>query len=80
MNQTNHFYNLGSGWLCKHFCAADTEANNQQSEIRPGFFSHADLAKKESKSRQLALASWTDSSRHALTCPRCGIEETISNA
>jgi hypothetical protein len=80
MNQTNHFFNLGYGWLCKHCSAADTEAERQQPEIRAGFFSHADLEKKESKSGGLALASWTDSSRQALTCPRCGIEETISNA
>jgi hypothetical protein len=80
MNQTNHFFNLGYGWLCKHCSAADSEAKNQPPEIRAGFFSHADLEKKEGESRALALASWTNSSRLALTCPRCGIEETISNA
>jgi hypothetical protein len=80
MNQTNHFFNLGYGWLCKHCSAADTEAEHQPPEIQASFFSRADSEKKESKSRGLALASWTDSSRHALTCPRCGIEETISNA
>ena len=26
----------------------------------------------------LALATWTDATHHSLTCPRCGIEETIT--
>jgi len=79
LNQTNHFFDLGYGWLCKHCSAADTEREHQHPEGRAGFFSHADSEKNESKPSGLALASWTDSSRHALTCPRCGIEETITN-
>jgi hypothetical protein len=79
MNQTNHFFDLGYGWLCKHCSAADTEAKHQVPQSRSGFFSHAEPVKKEAKASGLALASWTDSSRRALTCPRCGIEELISN-
>jgi hypothetical protein len=78
MNQTNHFFNLGYGWLCKHCSAADTERSNQPAKAR-SFFSHAEPEKKETQSG-LPLATWTDPSRHALGCPRCGIEETISNA
>jgi len=77
VNQTNHFFDLGYGWLCKHCSAADTEARQPQPEDGGGFFSHA---AKEPRSPALALASWTDSSRHALSCPRCGIEETITGA
>jgi hypothetical protein len=80
MNQTHHFFDLGYGWLCKHCSAADTDAKQQHSETPAGFFSHADSEKKESKPPELALAGWTDSSRHALACPRCGIQETITNA
>jgi len=80
MDQTNHFFNLGYGWLCKHCSAADTEAKHQHPTVRAGFFSHPDPEKKETTSRGLALATWTDSSRNGLTCPRCGIEETIRNA
>jgi hypothetical protein len=65
MNQTNHFFDLGYGWLCKHCSAEAAERKQQQPE--------------ESKTFGLALASWTDSTHHTLTCPRCGIEETISN-
>jgi hypothetical protein len=86
MNQTNHFFNLGYGWLCKHCSAADAERTNQPPKVRTGFFGHAApekpaaSEKKDAHPSGLPLASWTDPSRHALNCPRCGIEETISNA
>jgi hypothetical protein len=67
MNQTNHFFDLGYGWLCKH-CSAE-EAERKQ---------HAIETKGECRSAGLALATWTDSTRHCLTCPRCGIQETIT--
>jgi hypothetical protein len=65
VNQTNHFFNLGYGWLCKHCSAEDTE-RKQHPEIPAS-----------SHNAGLALAGWTDAGRHALTCPRCGIEETL---
>jgi hypothetical protein len=71
VNQTNHFFDLGYGWLCKHCSAADTEAKQRPSETRAG---------QPEQKPGLAFAGWTDSSRHALTCPRCGIEEAIKNA
>ena len=77
VNQTNHFFDLGYGWLCKHCSAADTEAKQQHREVRAGFLSHAGAEKKESKPAGLALATWTDASRQALTCTCCGIAETI---
>jgi len=76
MNQTNHFFDIGYGWLCKHCSAADAERKHQHAEGRGDFSNHSNSG----GSSGLALAGWTDSSRHALTCPRCGIEETISNA
>jgi hypothetical protein len=71
MNQTNHFFDLGYGWLCKHCSSADTEAKHRPSETG---------GKRQEKPPALALAGWTDSSRQALICPRCGIEESITNA
>jgi hypothetical protein len=65
LNQTNHFFDLGYGWLCKHCSAEDTE-RKQHPEIPTS-----------SQNSALALAGWTDASRHALTCPRCGIEEMV---
>ncbi|HUS11898.1 MAG TPA: hypothetical protein VMZ30_15640 [Pyrinomonadaceae bacterium] len=78
MNQTNHFFDLGYGWLCKHCSAADTEANHQPPATHNSFLRAAQPEKKEAKQSGLALASWTDASRNALACPRCGIEERIS--
>ncbi|HEV7744589.1 MAG TPA: hypothetical protein VGO56_06315 [Pyrinomonadaceae bacterium] len=70
MHQTNHFFDLGYGWLCKHCSAADTEAKHRPTETGGG---------RPESVPGLALAGWTDPSRQALACPRCGIEETISN-
>jgi ribosomal protein L37AE/L43A len=77
LNQTNHFFDLGYGWLCKHCSAADAEATHQP-EHHASFFSHDDSEKKQAQQSGLALATWTDTSRHALICPRCGIAETIA--
>jgi hypothetical protein len=78
LNQTNHFFDLGYGWLCKHCSAEDTE-RKQRPEVFTGLFVEGGPAEKSSKTSGLALAGWTDSTRHALTCPRCGIEEAIKN-
>jgi hypothetical protein len=77
LNQSNHFFDLGYGWLCKHCSAADAEAT-QHPEAGSGFLRHQDAEARQTNPPGLALATWTDSSRHALTCPRCGIQETIS--
>jgi len=76
VNQTNHFFNLGYGWLCKH-------CSNEKAEQQPNQLGSGRLPDTHEKERceprlsSLALASWTDSARHSLTCPRCGIEETV---
>jgi rubredoxin len=80
LRQTTHFFDIGYGWLCKHCSAADSERTHQPSETRSGFFRPAEPEKKEAKPPGLPLASWTDSSRHVLNCPRCGIEETVLNS
>jgi hypothetical protein len=67
LNQTNHFFDLGYGWLCKH-CSAEDAERKQHPEI-PG----------ASQNVGLPLAGWTDSTRQVLSCPRCGIEEAIQS-
>jgi len=77
MNETNHFFNLGYGWLCKH-CSAE---NAEHHEHRAGFWSFFRKAEPEPeipKLPNLVLARWTDGSRQALACPRCSIEEFVS--
>jgi hypothetical protein len=68
MNQTNHFFDLGYGWQCKHCSAADAEARQHPK---------SSTDQKSTMPNMLALASWTDESRKALFCPRCGIHEQI---
>jgi hypothetical protein len=79
VNQTNHFFDLGYGWLCKHCSATDTEAKQQPQRAQAGFF-NTEPDEQEAKPPGLALATWTDPSRHSLVCPCCGIQETITNA
>jgi rubredoxin len=80
LRQTTHFFDLGYGWLCKHCSAADSERAHQPRESPSGLFSQSEPEKKEANKPGLPLATWTNASRRALICPRCGIEETITNA
>jgi hypothetical protein len=73
VDQTNHFFNIGYGWLCKH-CSAEDAEHQQQIPNTPRSTSHSN----GKVNAVLPLASWTDSSRQALICQRCGIEETIA--
>jgi hypothetical protein len=65
MHQTNHFFNLGYGWLCKHCSAEDAERKRHH---------HHDQMRTTDASTP-ALAKWIDDGRHGLMCPRCGIQE-----
>jgi hypothetical protein len=70
VNQTNHFFNLGYGWLCKHCSAEDAERKHHNDRTHAGSFAAG---------KTPALAHW-NSNRQSLTCLRCGIEETVKNA
>jgi len=75
--QTNHFFNLGYGWLCKH-CSAEN-AERHDDEVGPGRTWHESHdGKTEGQRAGLALARWTDATRQSLTCPRCSIEEMVN--
>lgn len=77
VNQTNHFFNLGYGWLCKHCSAEDAERkHHDHSTIARLHVGGAE--EKEPSPPTLALARWTDSTHQSLTCPRCAIQEMIS--
>jgi len=79
VKQTNHFFNLGYGWLCKHCSAEDAERKHHHHETGVRSISAGEIEGKEPKSSSLALARWNDSTRQSLTCPRCGIQEMIKN-
>jgi len=59
MIQTNHFFNLGYGWLCKH-CSAEN-AERHDDEVGPGrTWDESHDGKTEGQTAGLALARWTD--------------------
>src|SRR6266576_1242327 len=78
VNQTNHFFNLGYGWLCKHCSAEDAEPHEERSglwQFLQPQREKGNAEKKAPKLRSLVLARWADAARQSLVCPRCGIEE-----
>jgi hypothetical protein len=78
VNQTNHFFNLGYGWLCKHCSAADAERRQHELHHHTRFLRHE--AHQENQFPSPALARWTSPERQALNCPRCGVEERIKTS
>lgn len=77
MNETNHFINLGYGWLCKHCSAEDAERQVERGTLWR-FFQKSENEKKVPRLPTLVLARWTDLARRSLACPRCAIEEIVS--
>jgi hypothetical protein len=68
LNQTNHFFNLGYGWLCKH-CSAEDAERKHHKQGSPAGAPHSEVP---------AFAYWNPSTQ-TLSCRRCGIEEFIRN-
>jgi hypothetical protein len=77
VNETNHFINLGYGWLCKH-CSAEDADRQVAGGTLWRFFQKSAAEKKTPRLPTLVLARWTDPTRRFLACPRCAIEELIS--
>ncbi len=73
MPESEHFYNKGTGWICRR-CESKLAVSDDVSTLSRAFRE----GEAESKTPVLAnqaLAKWTDASRRALICPRCGITE-----
>jgi len=77
--EIEHFINLGYGWMCKH-CAGEMGAGAAEVKGRARFFTEGEAESKEPALSTPALARWRDSTRRALYCPRCGVEEMVSKA
>jgi hypothetical protein len=78
VNQTNHFFNLGYGWLCKHCSAERADLHHSDPGGRTSSASNQEPRLKQPLG--LALAGWTDPTRQTLKCPQCGIEEIVNRA
>jgi hypothetical protein len=72
-----HFRNTGYGWTCKRCSTEQERAAPVGSRAR--FFSEGEAEERELKLSTPALARWRDETHRALICPRCGIEEALSN-
>jgi rubredoxin len=71
-----HFFNEGFGWTCRR-CHAETKARESQPDSRARFFTEGEAEDSDPRLSAPALARWRDSSRQALICPMCGVEETL---
>lgn len=76
LKETNHFINLGYGWLCKHCSAEEAEGSVERGALWR-LFGKDNTQKKMPQLPSLVLARWTDSSHKSLACPRCAMEELI---
>jgi len=82
--ETKHFVNDGYGWACKR-CRAVEDADAQRgasassrADALARFFREGEAEEREPCLSAHSLARWTDDSRRALRCPRCGVEEEIN--
>jgi hypothetical protein len=78
MPETRHFINDGYGWQCKRCREADGAGGEPQpSAPLPRFFREGEAEEREPRLSSPSLARWQDDTRRALTCPRCGVEESV---
>ena len=78
MIKPDNFYNDGFGWIC---CACEQELKALTlPETRSRLMHEGEAESKSVRLSNSALAKWTDPTRTALVCPRCGIEEKILTA
>jgi hypothetical protein len=73
--ETEHFINLGFGWVCKH-CSAE-QSHAPETNGRARFMTEGEAEEKEPALSTTTLARWRNAARDTLFCPRCSIEEVI---
>jgi hypothetical protein len=78
LSETDHFINVGYGWVCKH-CSQQSRPSQDDNALAR-FLREGEAEEKEPQLSTVALARWRDASRQTLVCPRCSLEETINKA
>ena len=76
MPETEHFVNDGTGWECKR-CRAGVRTGAEPDDGPGRFFREGEAEGGGPRLSSGARASWADSERNRLRCPRCGVEERV---
>ena len=74
-----NFVNEGYGWACKRCSAEETERATSRNPSLARFFREGESEEREMRLSTRALARWKDESHLRLCCPRCGVEENVSD-
>ena len=75
-----HFVNNGYGWTCCHCHEREETARVTEKSARARFFSEGEAEEREPKLSSAMRARWRDASRQTLVCPRCNVEEPVSDS
>jgi len=79
MSETLHFINDGFGWACKRCREAEAPRTRPDHPSLPRFFREGEAEDRDPRLSSPVLARWADDTRRTLVCPRCGVEETVSD-
>jgi hypothetical protein len=74
MAELKEFFNDGFGWVCRR-CDREFGATDAGGQVPSRLMREGEGESKQPVLSTLALAKWSDETRAALTCPRCGITE-----
>jgi len=74
MPKLNDFQNDGFGWYCRQ-CEREMAVRKPKKKSR--LLSEGEAESKTPDLSTEALAKWDDATRTRLTCPRCGITESV---
>ncbi len=75
--ETDYFLNEGFGWVCKRCQEAEKSAPKMKEQSR--LLKEGEAESKQPKFSITSLATWLDSEKSILSCPKCGKRETIED-
>lgn len=79
MTELKEFYNEGFGWVCRR-CEGDLDGTEAGGQARSRLMREGEGESKQPVLSTHALAKWTDETRTALSCPRCGVTEPVGES
>ena len=79
MTDLTHFYNDGTGWICKR-CERDLAVEKEVDSAHARFFREGEAESRFPQLANPARAKWMDQIAEILVCPRCGVTEHVNKA